>query len=63
MNGSITSSAFTVWQENEDGPKGRLVINFSNMTKKWPRGNIRMEIISEFSMGIQQGDKFISMDI
>lgn len=59
----MISSAFTVWQEGEEGRKGRFVVNLAKQSKHWRKGSVRMESLSEFATGIQKGDHFLSMDI
>lgn len=62
--GSIISSAFVVWQEQEDGQqKGRFVVNLCKQSKHWKKGSVKMESLPEFAMSVQKGDHFISMDI
>lgn len=57
------SSAFTVWQDTGEGVKGRFVVNLSKQSKKWKKGSVRMESVSEFATSIQKGDHLLSMDI
>lgn len=61
--GAVISSAFVVWQEVEDGAKGRFVVNLSKQSKHWPKGSVRMDSISEFALELQHGDHFLSMDL
>ena len=62
-NGSIISSAFTVWQEGIEGCKGSFVINLSTQSTHWRNGSIRMEGLAEFACNLQHGDFLLSMDI
>ena len=50
--GVILSSASTVWQESEDGRKGRFVVNLCKQSKHWYKGSIRVESIGEFAMSL-----------
>lgn len=61
--GAIISSAFVVWQDGSEGRKGRFVVNLSKQSKRWKKGTVKMESLSEFAMEMQKGDHFISMDI
>lgn len=61
--GAIISSAFTVWQETDQGVKGRFIVNLSKQSKHWRKGSVQMEMLSEFAMSIQPGDHFLSFDI
>lgn len=61
--GAIISSAFTVWQEKQEGLKGRFVVNLSKQSTFWPRGTVKMESLAEFAMSVQDRDHFLSMDI
>lgn len=63
--GLMVSNAFVVWEER-DGPssrKGRFVVNFSEQSKHWPKGSIRMETLSSFSFQVGEGDHMVSFDI
>lgn len=62
--GAILSSAFVVWQETaEVEKKGRFVVNLAKQSKRWKKGTVRMESLSEFAMSVEKGDHFLSMDI
>lgn len=61
--GAINSSAFVVWQEGDEGRKGRFVSNFCKQSKRWEKGSFRMESLAEFASDIQKGDHSLSMDV
>lgn len=61
--GSIISSAFTVWQESEEGRKGRFVMHLAKQSKYWSKCSVRMDSVAEFALSVQKGDQFFSMDI
>ena len=63
--GLMVSNAFVVWEER-DGPssrKGRFVVNLSEQSKHWPKGSIRMETMTSFSLQVREGDHMVSFDI
>ena len=61
--GAIISSAFNVWQDGADWPKGRLVVNPAKQSKRWKKGSVKLEVLSEFAMNVQRSDFFMIMDI
>lgn len=42
MDVSIISSSLTVWIRKEDGPNGRFVITFANITKELTLKTVRL---------------------
>lgn len=61
--GFLISSAFTIWQGEEDDRKGRFVVNFSRQSKFWPKGSVKMERLEEFSDELRRGESLLSFDL
>ena len=59
----MVSSAFTVWQEEEDDRLGRFLIIFKRQSRHWPKGSIKMKTLQSFSTQLQGGYTLMSWDI
>lgn len=49
--------------EEEGTEKGRFILNFKEHSRHWPKGSIKMENLSSFSLQLQPGDAMLSFDI
>lgn len=61
--GSIISSDFTVGAGEDEERKGRIIINLSKQSRRWPHGGVQMKNMEELAMNVQRGYKFLSVDI
>jgi hypothetical protein len=61
--GAMISSSFVVWQDGQDGRKGRFVVNLSKQSKHWPKGSVRMETLPEYALELERREKMVSFDI
>lgn len=61
--GKMVSNSFVVWQGEGDSKKGRFVVNFSEQSRHWPKGRVRMETIQSFAVEMQERDMLMSFDV
>jgi hypothetical protein len=61
--GRMVSSAFVVWQGEGVGRKGRFVLNFSQQSRHWPKGSVKMETLPGFALNLVKSDHLMSWDV